>query len=195
MSKAVMHNVVSVDGYIADDDDDIGPLFEWYSNGDVAVGEGDAVKVSQASADYLRPTWAGIGTLVVGRHVFGMTNGWEDTPPAGEHLIVVSHRPKPEGWHPEAPFHFIDDGAAAIAKATQVAGERTVAVAAGDVGGAGPRTGPGGRGGRGGDGCRAGGVRLRKRHFGPVDGQHLLEDPDVIIRGDRVLPLRFRVRR
>jgi hypothetical protein len=28
-----------------------------------------------------------------------------------------------------------------------------------------------------------------------VDGQHLLEDPDVVIRGDRVLHLRYRVRR
>jgi len=24
-----------------------------------------------------------------------------------------------------------------------------------------------------------------KRYFGTVDGQHLLEDPDVVIRGDR----------
>ena len=30
MSTVVMHNVVSVDGYIADDNDDVGPLFEWY---------------------------------------------------------------------------------------------------------------------------------------------------------------------
>ena len=28
----------------------------------------------------------------------------------------------------------------------------------------------------------------------PVDGQHLLEDPDVVIKGDRVLHLRYRVR-
>jgi hypothetical protein len=34
-----------------------------------------------------------------------------------------------------------------------------------------------------------------KRYFGPVDGQYLLEDPDVVIRGDRVLHLRYRVRR
>jgi hypothetical protein len=34
-----------------------------------------------------------------------------------------------------------------------------------------------------------------KRYFGPVDSQHLLEDPDVVIRGDRVLHLRYRVRR
>ena len=34
-----------------------------------------------------------------------------------------------------------------------------------------------------------------KRYFGKVDHQHLLEDPDVMIRGDWVLHLRYRVRR
>jgi dihydrofolate reductase len=34
-----------------------------------------------------------------------------------------------------------------------------------------------------------------KRYFGSVDSQHLLEDPDVVVRGDRVLHLRYRVRR
>ena len=34
-----------------------------------------------------------------------------------------------------------------------------------------------------------------KRYFGSIDGQHLLEDPDVVIQGDRVLHLRFKVRR
>jgi hypothetical protein len=33
-----------------------------------------------------------------------------------------------------------------------------------------------------------------KRYFGPVDAQHLLEDPEVVIRGDRVLHLKYRVR-
>jgi dihydrofolate reductase len=34
-----------------------------------------------------------------------------------------------------------------------------------------------------------------KRYFGSIDGQHLLEDPHVVLRGDRVLHLRFKVRR
>jgi hypothetical protein len=34
-----------------------------------------------------------------------------------------------------------------------------------------------------------------KRYFGSVDAQHLLEDPDVVIHGHRVLHLRYRVRR
>jgi hypothetical protein len=33
-----------------------------------------------------------------------------------------------------------------------------------------------------------------KRYFGSVHAQHLLEDPDVVIQGNRVLHLRYRVR-
>jgi dihydrofolate reductase len=191
MSTVVMHNVVSVDGYIADEKDDVGPLFEWYSNGDTPLGEGVAL-VSRVSAEYVQPVWDGIGSLVIGRHLFDITNGWEGTPPAGEHVIVVSHRTKPDGWHPEASYHFVDDVAEAVAKARELAGERTVAVAAGDVGG------------------QALGLGLvdevamdvvpvvfgsGKRYFGSLDHQYLLEDPDVVIRGDRVLHLRYRVRR
>jgi hypothetical protein len=39
MSTVVMHNVVSVDGFIADADDQVGPLFDWYNNGDVPLDE------------------------------------------------------------------------------------------------------------------------------------------------------------
>jgi dihydrofolate reductase len=134
MGTVVMHNVVSVDGYIADEADDVGPLFEWYSNGDTALGEGGGM-VSRVSAEYVQPIWDSIGAMVIGRHVFDMPNGWEGTPPAGDQMVVMSHRPKPDGWHPEASYHFVDDVAEAIAKARELAGERTVAVAAGDVGG------------------------------------------------------------
>ena len=43
MSTVVMHNVVSVDGYIADENDEVGPLFDWYFNGDhpLVAGEMD----------------------------------------------------------------------------------------------------------------------------------------------------------
>ena len=34
-----------------------------------------------------------------------------------------------------------------------------------------------------------------KRYFGSVGAPHLLEDPDVVIQGNRVLHLRYRVRR
>ena len=192
MSSVVMHNVVSVDGYIADEADQVGPLFDWYSNGDTELTEGGGFKVSRASAEYVRPVWDSIGSMVIGRHLFDMTNGWEGTPPAGEHVVVVSHRPKPDGWHPEASYHFVGDVAQAVATAKELAGERTVAVAAGNVGGQALALGLV-------DEVAMDVVPVvfgsGKRYFGPVDGQHLLEDPDVVIRGDRVLHLRYRVRR
>jgi hypothetical protein len=88
MGLVVMHNVVSVDGYIADDNDDVGPLFEWYFNGDHPLSAGEM----------------------------------DDPAPGG---CGVS----------KASYHFVDDVTAAVAKAKQLAGEDTVAVAAGDVGG------------------------------------------------------------
>jgi dihydrofolate reductase len=198
MSTVVLHNVVSVDGFVAGPDDDPGPLFDWYFNGDLPLSAQDmadpepgGLRVSQTSYDYVRPMWDSIGCTVIGRHLFDLTNGWEGRPPAGDHVVVVSHRPKPEGWHPEASYHFVDDVTAAIGTARERAGDATVAVAAGEVGGQALALG------------LVDEVAMDvapvvlgtgKRFFGPVDTQYLLEDPHVMIQGDRVLHLRFRVR-
>ena len=182
-----MYASVSVDGFVADENDQPGPLFDWLLSGDVPLDESGELKVSQASYDYTRPYWDQIGATIVGRHVFDMTNGWDGKPPGGvDHVVVMTHRPEPEGWDPEAPFHFVDGVEAAMAKAQDLAGDRIVEVAAGDVGGQ----------------MLAAGlvdeVRMDvvpvvfgagKRCFGSVHAQHLLEDPDVVIQGNRVLHL------
>ncbi|MFD0537718.1 dihydrofolate reductase family protein [Actinomadura luteofluorescens] len=203
MSTVIMHSVMSVDGFIADENDEVGTLHDWYFDGDVPIGggggdeydhsgTGGGVRVSKASAEYVRSTWEQIGTIVMGRTLFDLVNGWEGWPPTGDHVVVVSHRPKPEGWHPEASYHFVDDVTAAIGKARELAGDRSVAVNAGDVGGQ----------------ILAAGLvdevamdvvpvvfGSGKRFFGRVDRQHLLEDPHVVIQGERVLHLRYKVRR
>jgi dihydrofolate reductase/AraC-like DNA-binding protein len=203
VGTVIMHNVVSVDGFIADENDDVGPLHDWYFSGDTPIAEaggqhydhsgaGSSFKVSRASAEYVRSMWASIGTIVMGRNLFDLVNGWEGQPPAGDHVVVVSHRPKPEGWHPEASYHFVDGVTAAIGTARELAGERTVAVNAGDAGSQ----------------ILAAGLvdevamdvvpvvfGSGKRYFGNIDGQHVLEDPHVVIQGDGVLHLRFKVRR
>lgn len=191
-STVVMHNVVSIDGFIADAHDDIGPLFDWYFNGDTPLTDEGGFRVSAASADYVCPVWAGIGSMVIGRHLFDMMNGWDGKPPAGDHVVVVSHRPKPDGWHPEASYHFVCDVTEGVARARELAGERTVTVAAGEVGGQALALGLI-------DEVAMDVVPVvfgsGKRYFGSLDSQHLLEDPDVVVRGDRVLHLRYRVRR
>jgi hypothetical protein len=44
-------------------------------------------------------------------------------------------------------------------------------------------------------GCRARGDGIGKRYCGSVDAQHLLEDPDALVQGIRVLHVRYQVRR
>ncbi|WP_157253788.1 dihydrofolate reductase family protein [Nonomuraea typhae] len=193
MGSVVMHNVVSVDGFIADENDQVGPLFDWYANGEAPLVEDGSIKVSQVSAAYVKPVWAKIGAMVIGRHLFDMTNGWEGRPPAGDHVVVLSHRPKPDGWHPEASYHFVADVAKAVELARELAGpDRNVAVAAGEAGGQVLALGLV-------DEVAMDVVPVvfgsGKRYFGSVNAQHLLEDPHVVIQGDRVLHLAYRVRR
>jgi dihydrofolate reductase len=198
MGPVIMHAVASVDGFIADDNDDVGPLFEWYFNGDTpivdaALEERHApFRISRRSHEYVSTLWGSIGATIQGRHLFDLTNGWEAEPPAGEHLVVVSHRPKPDGWHPEADVPFFEDVTAAVEEARKRAGDRAVAVCAGNVGGQALALGLV-------DEVAIDVVPVvfgtGKRYFGPVDSQHLLEDPYVVIQGDRVLHLRYRVRR
>ena len=193
MGKLVMNASVSVDGFIAAENDDPGPLFEWLVSGDVPLDDSGVLNVSQASYDHIRPYWDEIAVTIAGRHVFDITDGWDGKPPSGiDHVVVVTHRPAPDDWDPDAPFHFVDGIETAAAKAKELAGDRTIEVAAGDVGGQ----------------MLAAGyvdeVRMDvapvvlgsgKRYFGSVDSQHLLEGPDVIVQGNRVLHLRYRVRR
>ena len=57
MGTVFMHAVVSVDGFIADADDNVGPLFEWYFSGDAEIVDGGPFKVSRESVGYVRPMW------------------------------------------------------------------------------------------------------------------------------------------
>ena len=193
MGKVVMYSPVSVDGFIADEHDQPGPLFDWLTSGDVPLDDSGALQVSQTSYDYTRAYWDRIGVTIAGRHVFDLTDGWDGKPPSGiDHVVVVTRRPPPEGWDPAAPFHFVDGVEAAVARAQELAGDRLVEVAAGDVGGQALAAG------------LVDEVRMDvvpavfgsgKRYFGSVDAQHLLADPDVVIQGNRVLHLRYQVHR
>jgi hypothetical protein len=65
VGTVIMHNVVSVDGFIADGNDDVGPLHDWYFSADTPITEGGdqqydhsgvgrGCKVSPASASCRR---------------------------------------------------------------------------------------------------------------------------------------------
>jgi dihydrofolate reductase len=139
MGKTIMGAVVSLAGFMADDNDEVGPLFDWYGNGDVAwsfPGSDGESRSTQASADFMRRHYRNMATVVIGRRLFDMTNGWNGKPAAGEHVFVVTHQP-PTDWEyaGTAPFTFVDGVEKAIVAAKEFAGDRDVDVAAGQIGG------------------------------------------------------------
>ena len=116
--------------------DQPGPLFDWLTSGDVPLDEAGQLKVSQASYEHTRAYWDQIGVTIVGRHDFDLTDGWDGHAtqrdrPRGRRVAPAGAR----GLAPEAPFHFADGVEAAMTTAQELAGDRTVEVAAGDVGG------------------------------------------------------------
>jgi dihydrofolate reductase len=141
MGSTMMGAIVSLDGYIARTDGEVGPLFDWLSNGDVewkfTEKEAHPAHITKASRDFLQAVYPDIGAVVIGRRLFDQTNGWGGVPAAGDHVFVVTHTP-PTEWEfaDTAPFTFVTDGvAAAIAQARDFAGDRIVDVGAGEIGG------------------------------------------------------------
>src|SRR5207302_9649705 len=68
MGTTYLHAVASLDGYIADHRDDVGPLHDWYFKGDHPLVDQDHTdvhgapfRVSAASADYVRGMWVPLG--------------------------------------------------------------------------------------------------------------------------------------
>ena len=96
MAVLSVQATMSLDGFIADTSDRVGPLFDWYGNGDVEVAPGDperAFRVSAASADYLRRAWADVKVGIMGRRlflvpvVFGSGRRYFGSYDAGPHLL------------------------------------------------------------------------------------------------------------
>lgn len=195
-----LHAVASLDGYIADEHDDVHTMHDWYYKGDQPVigrdnpeVHGGDFRISTASSDYVRQMWSAQKVLVIGRVLFDLTNGWEGKPPVGDHVVVLSHRPKPEGWHPEASYHFATSVQEAFELARDLADGGDIGVTAGDIGGQALELGLI-------DKVAIDVVPVvfgsGKPYFGHVAGPAVqLEDPDVVIQGDGVLHLRYPVRR
>jgi dihydrofolate reductase len=138
MATVVTNASMSIDGYIADPSDGCGDLFDWYDNDDVSFptpGGRMTFAVSEASAEYLRGVRAQLGALVVGRHLFDITNGWDGRHPWDVPVFVVTHSVPTDWSHIDsAPFTFVTDGVvSAVEQAKKTAGDRTVAVAAGMI--------------------------------------------------------------
>lgn len=127
MSKIITEASMSIDGFIAKQDNTIGRLFDWLQNGDVAVVSpaGDITfHLTPPSAEHWRRWTSRLGALVVGRTLFDFVDGWHGRHSLDVPVVVVTHQ-VPAEWieaHPYAPFSFVTEGVeAAVTRAQQVA--------------------------------------------------------------------------
>ena len=139
MGKVVAQAIMSLDGYVAKQDNTIGSLFDWLQNGDVAIptpAHDFTVHLTPASAEHWRQWVSSMGALVCGRTLFEVAEGWQGRHTLDVPVVVVTHN-APTDWvaaHPHAPFSFVTDGVeAAVARAQQLAGDRDVAIAGGTI--------------------------------------------------------------
>ena len=195
MGKVFTHMTMSLDGFIADPNDQVGELFDWYEAGDLTVptpNEGISFQVDDASAEMLRELTGNTGALISGRRLFDIANGWDDNHPAGAPVVVVTHRAPEDAAKRWPGTTFVDGVEAAITEARQIAGDQDVNMASTKI-------------------------TQQALDLGPVDevcvslvpvlfgegipyftkldrGHQLLDDP-IVLQGRRALHLRYPVRR
>jgi dihydrofolate reductase len=187
---------MSLDGFVAQPDDNPAELFDWYWGGDVVVPSAQAsmsFSVDAASAAMLRELTSGCGALVAGRRLFDQTDGWGDNHPVGAPVVVVTHRPPPGDAAERFPrTTFTGSVEEAVATAKEIAGAKSVTIASADIIQQALNLGLV-------DELCVSQVPVLfgtgVRYFGDlVDGHVMLEDP-VVVQGTRALHLRYPVRR
>jgi dihydrofolate reductase len=131
-AKVIALMSMSLDGYVADANDGVAEVFDWYFSGDVEVPTASqefTFRVSPPSADHLRSLTAEIGAMLTGRRTFDRADGWGGRHPWGIPAFVVTHR-VPDGWpRPGSTVQFVTDGIeSAVARAKSAAGPKSVGV-------------------------------------------------------------------
>lgn len=138
MSKLVAIMTMSLDGYVADSNDGVAEVFDWYMHsGDVEIHTGGAddmtFHVSGPSAEHIRTLTSELGAVLTGRRTFDVAHGW-----GGKHAwgpaFVLTHE-IPDGWpRPDSTVHFVTDGLeSAVRQAKAAAGAKSVGVHGADT--------------------------------------------------------------
>ena len=132
MMKTIVAQTMSLDGFIATTNDDVWPLFGWYTAGDTELpitGAPRPFKMAKASATLIRDEWDSIGAIVTGRRDFDVSEAWGGVSPLGVPIFILTHNPPSEWSHKDSPFTFVTDGVeSAVAQAKQAANGKNVSI-------------------------------------------------------------------
>jgi dihydrofolate reductase len=132
MGKVISGFTMSLDGFIAEPNDDVGRLFKWYYSGDTPFplpGTDMVFKMSRASAELFQDLFRTTGALVTGRRDFDVSRAWGGQPPFSVPTFIVTHTVPQEWVYARSAFTFVTDGVeSAIEQARQAAGDKNVVV-------------------------------------------------------------------
>jgi dihydrofolate reductase len=115
MTKVVAIMSMSLDGYVADANDGVAEVFDWYFSGDVEISMPSTrsdmrFHVSAPSADHVRGLMAEVGAMLTGRRTFEVADGWGGQHPFDVPAFVATHE-VPDGWpRPGSTVQFVTDG-------------------------------------------------------------------------------------
>src|SRR3989441_13023053 len=133
MSKVVAIMSMSLDGYVADLNDGVAEVFDWYfASGDVKIHAGGSdpltFKMSAPSAEHSRGLTSGLGAVRTGRRPFDVAQGWGGNHAWGPAFVLTHH--VPAGWpRPNSTVHFVIDGIeSAVNQAKTAAAGKSVGV-------------------------------------------------------------------
>jgi dihydrofolate reductase len=137
-SKVVAIMSMSLDGYVADLNDGVAEVFDWYfTSGDIEVHTGGAdammFKVSKPSAKHIRGLTSELGAVLTGRRTFEVAGGWGGNHAWGPAFVLTHHIPT--GWpRPNSTVHFVTDGIeSAVNQAKSAAAGKSVGVHGADT--------------------------------------------------------------
>ena len=194
MGKILTHMTMSLDGFIADPNDGVADLFQWYEAGDTSISTPNpdiSFKVDKASAEMLRELTGAAGALISGRRLFDIAHGWSDNHPVGAPVVVVTHRPPADAAQTWPRTTFVSGVGAAVARAREIAGDKNIVIASANVIQQALALGLVDE-----VGISLAPVLLGEGipYFSKIQGRRMLEDA-VVIQGRRALHLRYAVRR
>jgi dihydrofolate reductase len=138
MGKVGIGFSMSLDGFIAGENDDVTHVFSWMFKGQqdlqMKTGEHDIdLKVSEEGAQQFEDVQNALGAIVSGRRLFDVAGAWGGKHPLDVPIVVLTHNPPPE-WVGKPPFTFVTESIeAAVIQAQAIAGDKTVGVAGADV--------------------------------------------------------------
>ncbi|MBI1255918.1 MAG: deaminase [Chloroflexi bacterium] len=130
---------MSLDGFIADENNDASRVFAWMMMGDTEVkvqsGEKDYdFKMSETGAERFEEAPKTVGAIISGRGMFDTAHAWGGRHPMGVPVVILTHS-IPQEWADSPHFTFVTEGGldAALAKAREIAGDKALAVGGAEI--------------------------------------------------------------